>query len=217
MLAEAASFFLVSISALFFVVDPVGLAPIFLALTQRDSREKRLKAAKKATTIFFFVVSFFALGGSVVFDLLGVSLAAFKVAGGLLLLLTALDMLRSKQSDTRTSDQEIDAAARKEDIAIVPLAMPLLAGPGSIATAVVLTSRANSWFQTSLVVVAVAAVALLTYVFLRGARVVERVLGKNGLPILERVMGLLLAAIALQFVIDGLGEALPGLLQGPGA
>ena len=213
MLVEAASFFLVSISAFFFVVDPIGLVPIFLALTRRDSPQKREKAARKATLIFFVVVSFFALGGGVVFDLLGV----FKVAGGLLLLLTALDMLRSKQSDTRTSDQEIDAAARKEDIAIVPLAMPLLAGPGSIATAVVLTSRANSWFQISLVVVAVAAVALLTYVFLRGARVVERVLGKNGLPILERVMGLLLAAIALQFVIDGLGEALPGLLQGPGA
>src|SRR5690606_37306308 len=157
------SFFLVSISAFFFVVDPIGLVPIFLALTRRDSPQKREKAARKATLIFFVVVSFFALGGGVGCDLLGVSLAAFKVAGGLLLLLTALDMLRSKQSDTRTSDQEIDAAARKEDIAIVPLAMPLLAGPGSIATAVVLTSRANSWFQISLVVVAVAAVALLTY------------------------------------------------------
>lgn len=214
MLVEAASFFLVSISAFFFVVDPIGLVPIFLALTRRDPPEKRERAARKATLVFFFVVSFFALGGTVVFDLLGVSLAAFKVAGGVLLLLTALDMLRSKQSDTRTSDEEIDAAARKEDVAIVPLAMPLLAGPGSIATAVVLTSRATSWFQVSLVIVAVACVALVTYFCLRGAQVVERVLGKNGIPILERVMGLLLAAIALQFVIDGLGEAMPGLVHG---
>lgn len=212
MLAEAASFFLVSISAFFFVVDPIGLVPIFLALTRRDSSEKREKAARKASTIFFVVVSFFALGGGVIFDLLGVSLAAFKVAGGLLLLLTALDMLRSKQSDTRTSDEEIDAAARKEDIAIVPLAMPMLAGPGSIATAVVLTSRAANWIQVVLVVIAIALTALLTYLFLRSARVVERVLGKNGLPILERVMGFLLAAIALQFVLDGMGEALAGIL-----
>lgn len=214
MLVESARFFLVSLSALFFVVDPLGLAPIFLALTRRDSPEKRRKAARKATTIFFFVVTFFALGGSVVFDLLGVSLAAFKVAGGLLLLLTALDMIRHRQSDTRTSDEEIDAASRKDDIAIVPLAMPLLAGPGSIATAVVLTTRASNWFQVAMVVVAIGFVALLTYLLLRGAAVVERVLGKNGLAILERVMGLLLAAIALQFVIDGLGEALPGLLEG---
>src|SRR5690606_8240358 len=217
MLVGSAGFFLVSLSALFFVVDPLGLAPVFLALPRRGSPDKRRKAAKKATTIFFFVVSFFALGGSVVFDLLGVSLAAFKVAGGLLLLLTALDMLRSKQSDTRTSDQEIDAAARKEDIAIVPLAMPLLAGPGSIATAVVLTSRANSWLQISPVVVAVAAAALLTSVFLRRARVDERLLGTSGLPVLERGVRPPLPALALQFVVAGLGEAVPGLLPGPGA
>lgn len=214
MLADAASFFLVAISAFFFVVDPIGLVPIFLALTRQDSTEKKEKAARKATTIFFLVVTFFALGGGLIFDVLGVSLAAFKVAGGLLLLLTALDMLRSKQSDTRTSDEEIDAATQKEDIAIVPLAMPMLAGPGSIATSMVLMSRAANWFQASLVVVAIGITALATYLILRSARVVERVLGKNGLPILERVMGFLLAAIALQFVLDGVGEALAEIMEG---
>ena len=95
--------------------------------------------------------------------------------------------------------------------------MPMLAGPGSIATAVVLTSRAANWFQVTLVVVAIATTALLTYLFLRSAQVVERVLGKNGLPILERVMGFLLAAIALQFVLDGMGEALSTILHGESA
>lgn len=214
MFVENLSFFLVALSAIFFVVDPIGLAPIFLALTSNYREEKRKKAAKKATLIFFFLASFFAIGGGIIFDLLGVSLAAFKVAGGLLLLFTALDMLRSKQSDTRTSDEEIDAATRKEDIAIVPLAMPLLAGPGAIATSMVLTSRASNPFQIGLVVVAIAIVGTVTFLVLRAAPMVERVLGKNGLSILERVMGLLLASIALQFMIDGLGEALPGLIQG---
>lgn len=217
MFIETLTFFLVAFSALFFVVDPIGLSPIFLALTSNYPEAKRQKAARKACWIFVGVVGFFAVGGGIIFDLLGVSLAAFKVAGGLLLLFTALDMLRSKQSETRTSDEEIDAASRKEDIAIVPLGMPLLAGPGAIATSMVLTSRATGPFQIGLVVVAILILGVLTYLFLRAAPMVERVLGKNGLPILERVMGLLLAAIAIQFMIDGLGEALPGLLEGGGA
>lgn len=207
-------FLLLSFSALFFVVDPVGLVPIFVALTRRDTEAKRRKTARKACLIFFCVVTFFTVGGGILFDLLGVSLPAFKVAGGLLLLFTALDMLRSKQSDTRTSDEEIDAASHKEDIAVVPLAMPLLAGPGAIATAMVLSGRASNALQVGLVVVAVGLTGWVSYLLLRAAPVVERVLGPNGLPILERIMGLLLAAIAIQFIIDGAGEALPGLLAG---
>lgn len=208
----ASTFF--ATAALFFVVDPIGLVPLFVAMTQDHTAEQRRATAKKACLIFVGVTTFFAVGGGFLFDLLGVSLAAFKIAGGLLLLYTAADMLQSKQPGTRTSTEEMDAAALREDIAIVPLAMPLLAGPGAIATAMVLSSRASNPWERLPVVVAILLIAGITFLALRAAPMIDRVLGKSGQSILERVMGLLLATIAVQFVVDGLGEALPGLTQG---
>lgn len=208
----ASTFF--ATAALFFVVDPIGLVPLFIAMTQGDTVEQRRATAKKACLIFIGVTTFFTIGGGFLFDLLGVSLAAFKIAGGLLLLYTAADMLQSKQPGTRTSTEEMDAAARRSDIAIVPLAMPLLAGPGAIATAMVLSSQASSTWGRIPVVVAILAIAGVTFLFLRAAPFIDRVLGQSGQSILERVMGLLLATIAVQFIVDGIGEALPGLGRG---
>jgi multiple antibiotic resistance protein len=208
-MGDALSFSLVALSALFFVVDPIGLAPIFLTMTAGDSREKRIATAKKACLIFVGVLTIFTIGGGLIFQLLGVSLAAFKIAGGILLMLTALDMLRSKQSDTRTSGEEIGEAAQKDDVAIVPLAMPLLAGPGSIATVMMLAARAQTPWMLIPVLLSVLIIAAATYYTLRAANVVDRWMGINGRAILERVMGLLLAAIAMQFVVDGIRDAYP--------
>ena len=208
-MGELFSFSLVAFSALFFVVDPIGLAPLFVTMTADYSNEKRRQTAKKACLIFVGVLTFFVLGGGLIFQLLGVSLAAFNIAGGHLLLLTALDMLQSKQSETRTSGEEIGEAAQKEDVAVVPLAMPLLAGPGAIATVMVLSARApNGWYLIPLVA-SVVANAVATFLVLRAANVVDRWLGISGRAILERIMGLLLAAIAVQFIVTGVREALP--------
>jgi multiple antibiotic resistance protein len=131
-----------------------------------------------------------------------------------LLLLTAVDMLRTRAPETRITAGEVDAGAKQEDVAIVPLAMPLLAGPGSIATVVVLMGRAREgerWWHVFPVLGAIAVTALAAYVFLTFAAQVDRVLGRTGLAILERVAGLLLAAIAFQFLIDGIGDL--GLLR----
>lgn len=208
-MGEIVSVTLVAISALFFVVDPIGLVPVFVAMTEGDSAEKRRATAKKACLIFVGVLTFFTIGGGLIFQLLGVSLAAFKIAGGILLMLTALDMLRSKQSDTRTSGEEIGEAARKDDIAVVPLAMPLLAGPGAIATVMVLTAKAQNFWQLIPVLVSVLVTAVASYLMLRAATHVDRVMGVSGRAILERVMGLLLAAIAVQFVVTGVRDAFP--------
>jgi multiple antibiotic resistance protein len=212
-LSEALSLSLVSLSAVFFVVDPLSAVPIFLAMTRDDSAEKRRHTALRASVAAALVLSGFALAGAWIFRLLGIGLPAFKVAGGVVLLLLALDMIRTQPSKTRITEGEVSAGADKEDVAIVPLAMPLLAGPGSIATCIVLMARARSgpWWHALPVLGAIGLTCGAAYLVLAGASRTEKVLGATGLAILERAAGLLLVAIAIQFMMDGLAEGLPGL------
>jgi len=216
MVGELLSLGLVSVSAIFFVVDPFSAVPFFLAMTRDDSPEKRRETAARASLVAFLVLTVFSLAGAWIFKVLGISLGAFKIAGGVVLLLLALDMIRTQPSRTRITEVEVEAGAIKDDVAIVPLAMPLLAGPGSIATAIVLMARARSgpWWHALPVLAAIAFTAVSSYLILAGATRTERVLGRNGLAILERSAGLLLVAIAIQFMLDGLGEALGGRLLG---
>ncbi len=215
MTESLASFALVAFSAVFVVVDPLGAVPFFLALTAGDDGPTKRITARRAAAAAGGLLAGFALGGALLFRLLGISLPAFKMAGGVLLLIMAVDMLRTRPSEARITEGEVHAGVEKEDVAIVPLATPLLAGPGSIATVVVLMGRARSQhlWHGAIVLAAIAFTAALAYVILAGAARVDRVLGKTGLKIVERASGLLLAAIAIQFMIDGIGEALPGLVQ----
>ena len=200
---ELLGFAFVSLSAVFFVIDPLGLLPIFVAMTADDPPEKRRAMAARAVVFAFGLLASFALFGTVVFRLFGISLEAFKIAGGILLLITALDMLRALPSRTRSSPEETTEGSAKEDVAIVPLAMPLLAGPGSIATVMVLAARGTSWRHTGAVIAAVGLTLVVTYLLLRAAGPLNRLFGQSGIAVLERIMGLLLAAIAIQFVADG--------------
>ena len=210
---EVLATFLVSFSAIFFVVDPLSAVPMFLAMTRSDSVEKRRETALRASVTAALILSAFALGGAWIFKLLGIGLPAFKVAGGVVLLLLALDMLRTQPSKTRITEGEVEEGAGKDDIAIVPLAMPLLAGPGSIATAIVLMARARTgpWWHAAAVLLAITLTCAAAWLILAGAARTERMLGRTTLAILERAAGLLLVAIAIQFMMDGLGEGLPGL------
>ncbi|WNG46349.1 MarC family protein [Archangium minus] len=203
-MAEQLSLFLVSLPAVLFVVDPVGLVPIFLALTSGDSEEKIRSTARRACMVACALMLFFAIFGGVIFKVFGISLGAFRVAGGILLLITALDMLRARPSETRTTPSETQESVGKEDVALVPLAMPLLAGPGAIATAMVLMARGGEDLLSAVpVLVAIVITFLTSYFVLRAAGFVQRVLKQSGVAILERVMGLILAAIAVQFIADG--------------
>lgn len=205
------STFLLSLPAVLFIVDPVGVVPLFLAMTAGDSPEKCRSTARRATLTATGVLVFFALFGSLVFQAFGVTLAAFRVAGGLLLMLTALDMLHARPPATRTTPAETDEGATREDIAIVPLAMPLLAGPGAIATVMVLMAHHGpSWGNVAAVLAAIVVTMLVAYLLLRSAGRVKTVLGQTGIAILERVFGLILAAIAVQFIFDGGRELLTG-------
>lgn len=198
-----------ALPAVFFVVDPIGVVPLFIAMTAHDSKEKARAMALKASITGAALLIVFALFGVFIFKLFGVTLPAFRVAGGLLLMLTALDMVRARPSATRTSEAETKEGAEKDDIAIVPLAIPLLAGPGSIATVMVLVSSGDGTIANSVaVILSVVITFIATWLLLRAAPFVKRVLGQSGIAIMQRVFGLILAAIAVQFVVDGCRELL---------
>jgi multiple antibiotic resistance protein len=212
-LADLLSLTVVSLAAIFFVVDPLSAVPFFLVLTRNATPEQRRETALRACLTAGVVLATFAIAGNWIFHLLGIGIGAFKIAGGIVLLLLALDMIRTQPSRARITEKEVEAGEAKEDVAIVPLAMPLLAGPGSIATAIVLVAgaRQGPWWHVLPVLGAIAATAVASYFILAGASWTERVLGRTGLAIIERVAGLLLVAIAVQFMVDGLREAIPRL------
>lgn len=209
-MTQLIEFAILAFSAFFVIIDPVGVVPLFLALTPGASLRRRREMALRACIVAWVLLTVFSLFGSFIFQALGITLSAFKVAGGLLLLLTAIDQLRAQPTRTRTTDEEQRESATKDDISIVPLAIPLLAGPGSIATAMMLTSRAETPLQAGVVLIAITVTITLAYIALSLGDRLTRLLGKNGEMIAERVVGLVLAAIAVQFVLDGIKEALAG-------
>ena len=205
------SAFALALPAVLFIVDPIGVVPLFVAMTANDSPEKCRGMALRACVTAGGVLCFFGLFGTLIFQVFGVTLAAFRVAGGILLMLTALDMLRAHTPGTKTSAAETAEGAMQEDIAIVPLAMPLLAGPGAIATVMVLMAKEGSRLEVSVPVIAAILITMvLAYVTLRSAHLVKKVLKQTGIAILERIFGLILAAIAVQFVFEGGKELLKG-------
>ena len=206
-MSELLSFALVTFSAIFFVVDPLAIVPTFLAMPASDSVEKKHAMAKKAGVATAVTLLTFAAAGGVIFKVFGITLGAFRVAGGVLLFLLALDMMRATPSKVRQTKEEEEEGAGKDDVALVPLTIPMLAGPGAIATTMVCISNARGKVVEQLVVGAVIVVTgLLTWLILRSALLVERRLGTAGLNVLTRVMGLIVAAVAVQFIVGGLKE-----------
>jgi len=205
------STFALALPAVLFIVDPIGVVPLFVAMTANDPPEKCRAMARRACLTATAVLSFFALFGTVVFQVFGVTLSAFRVAGGLLLMLTALDMLRAQHPGTKTSAAETEEGLTQDDIAIVPLAMPLLAGPGAIATVMVLMAQHGAGLEAGVPVLASIFITMgIAYLTLRSAQAIKRVLKQTGIAILERIFGLILAAIAVQFVFEGGKELLKG-------
>lgn len=199
-------FFLLAYSTLFAIVDPVGVAALFVAMTRANSPAERLRMARVGCLTAGLVLLFFAFGGLGLFRLLGITYPAFQIAGGVILLLAALDMVRAQRVAVRTSAEEQDAAIAKEDIAITPLAVPLLAGPGAISAALVLSGKAEGLARGAVLALAIAAVSLTAYLSLRWSIVLARFLGTLGARVLERLVGLLLTALAVQFILNGVAS-----------
>jgi multiple antibiotic resistance protein len=207
--AAVLAFFLYALVALLVVIDPAGTAMTFIALTPRDTAHERARLAVRACAIAFVVLALFGLGGEGLLLALGIGLPAMKVAGGVLLFLTAADMV-SARGAPRTSSQEREAATcSQEDISVFPLAIPLIAGPGAMTTMVLLHSQAHGGVAAILAIQAALVVALAaTLATLLAARQVARLLGQTGSNVIGRVLGVLLAALAAQIALDGVRQAL---------
>ncbi|HTU44990.1 MAG TPA: MarC family protein [Bryobacteraceae bacterium] len=195
---------LTALVAVFFIIDPFAATPAFLAMTAGCSRVRREQMARRASLTCVVILSVFATVGKYLFRLFGISLPAFKLAGGLLLLLVALDMLQARRSRTRETPEEQTDACGTEDVGIIPMGIPMLAGPGSISTVMVLVGQAPSWRDAIPVLVAIIITSAICYFVLASADRVEAILGEIGIRVLTRLMGLVLTAIAFQFFVSAL-------------
>jgi multiple antibiotic resistance protein len=211
--ANLLQFSFVALTSIFFLVDPIAAVPTFLIITANADKQHRQRMARRAAWTCFAVLCSFAIAGTMIFKLFGITLPAFKIAGGVILLLIGVDMLQARRSKTKETPSETQEGVYKEDAGIIPLGVPMLAGPGSISTVMVLMSGASAWWYAIPILVAIAITALSSYWTLAAADRVRGYLGETGIGILTRMMGLLLTAIAIQFMLNGLTDI--GLVKGP--
>ena len=199
------AFLITSFVTLFVIIDPVGLLPVFVALTQGMTDSQRRSIAVRATLTATGILALFALFGESVLNFVGISMPAFRVAGGVLLFLTALDMLFERRTKRRQNQgEEVDP--NEDDPSIFPIAIPLIAGPGSIATVILLVGQhpGLNGFAAVMGVVVLVLVVMLAMFMVSG--LLERMLGPVGINVVTRLLGMLLAALSVQFVLDGLRD-----------
>ena len=192
--------------SILFLVDPPGTIPAFLALTGRYTPARRRKTALVACLTATLTLAGFAAVGTYLFRYMGLTLPAFQIAGGFILFIVALDFIRAKRS-TQEDPEEMEEGATADDIAITPLAIPFLAGPAALSTVTVLMAQAKTTAEATIVYLAIALTGAIAYFTLRLAEPIQRRLGTTGINVLGRVLGLVLAGIAVQFVLDGLAAA----------
>ncbi len=209
---ELLTYVFLSFGSLFSIVDPFAAMPVFLGLVGHQSKLSQQRAALRAALTCFAVLGIFALFGGFLFRFFGITIPAFKVAGGILLFGVGLEMMRAHASETRASEEDLREGETKSDPGLIPLGIPLLSGPGAIATVMVLSGQAPDAAHRGAVIVSVALVSIVAFLLLRSATWTTRFLGQTGINVITRIMGLLLAAVAVQFVLDGAREAFPTLL-----
>ena len=194
-------FLITAFATLFVVIDPPGLGPLFIALTRGMGPERRRAMALRACIIAAILLLVFGLAGESILGFIGISMPAFRIAGGILLFLTALDMLFERRTQRREGQQ----AEPDHDPSVFPLATPLIAGPGAIASMILLVGQSGpGWSGTLAVLALMLGMMAVTYAFLLASPPMERLLGRTGTIVITRLLGMLLAALAVQFVIDGI-------------
>src|SRR5688572_22966810 len=211
-------YILLALTSLFVILDPIALVPAFLGMTPYDTSEDRVRMARLASIVAGAVLVFFVIVGEGLFKILGITMSAFKIAGSIVLLLIAMDMLRAQRSAVVETSEEKAAGAQKDDIAITPLAIPMLAGPGAISTVVLLQNEAKRFEHSIALICSIGLVCLATYWILKFASVQgARFFTPIAMKLTTRIMGLLLAALAIQFILDGIAEQKERLFMRPPA
>jgi multiple antibiotic resistance protein len=194
------------------IIDPPGCAPIFASLTKGTADAHRRQMAIRSALVAWCILVFFAILGEALLGKLGISLAAFRLAGGIMLFIIALDMVFEKRTNRREERaREIEGTPDADDISVFPMAIPMIAGPGSIATIMLLSARAQGLPEQLVVLGAMTTVILLTLIALLLAGPLMRLIGAKLEAMITRILGVILAALAVQFVLDGLERSLPGL------
>ena len=189
---------------LLIIVDPLTSVPLFLSITPGKSTSERRFMARRSCIIAFVVVAFFLVAGSPILDYFGITTSAVQICGGILLFIISLELLYGRTTGTQMSSREERLAEEKEDVSVTPLAIPLLAGPGAIATTLVFAGRADSLLAFTVLIAGAAIVFALSYMALHWGEKLSGIIGTLGMKIITRTMGLLLAFIAVQYVVDGI-------------
>jgi multiple antibiotic resistance protein len=201
---NALDFAILSFTSLFVIVDPVGLIPSFLAMTQKNTCQERVRMAQLASLITFGILILSFLFGQRLLTIFGITLPAFEIAGGIVLLLVALDMLQARRTAIKETQEEKAEGTTKDDVAVTPMAIPMLAGPGAITAVILLTNKATTTTHSMILAAAIIFVSALTFLILWTVAARSKMISGIALKIMGRLMGLILAAIAVQFILNGL-------------
>jgi len=196
--------------AVFVIVDPFAVVPVYLLLTDRFTPDGILRTRRRASLVAFGVLSTFAISGLSIFNLFSITLPAFQIAGGILVLLLGIAQLNSQR--TRVQPEERDESMEKDDVSVFPIGTPLLAGPGAISTVVLYATQAKSAVRVGGLVLSIAVAMGASYLVLKLAHPLFKVLGKTGLNLLTRIMGLILTAVAVQFILNGVKGAIQTMM-----
>ena len=212
-IAGLGTYALLSFTSLMAILNPVMAAPLFLTLTDGYTDEHRQQALRTAVVTGVSVLVIFAFLGGAIFQIFGITIHAFRIAGGVILFGIGMDMLQAKPSRVRQTPEEEREGLRKDEIGITPLGVPVLVGPGSITTVMVLMADAPSPVHVATLLLVIGATLAVTYLLLGQSQRILRLFGRTGLNVMTRIMGLLVTVIAVQFVIDGLRPVLLEIIR----
>ena len=201
---DLTSFSILAFSSLFTLVNPIGLSPVFISMVEHCNKSERKQIALKGVAIAFFILILFTFIGRLIFSFFGITVSGFKIAGGILFFRTGMQMLESRLPRTRSTPQEETEAETKDEIAYTPIGIPLIAGPGAISSVMIFSSETESWEYKLILLIVIAFVMVLTYLIFRMADKITQKFGTIGLRIIQRVMGLILMVIAVEFIISGI-------------
>ena len=201
-------FFILCFSSLFTLINPIGIVPIFISITQDYTKKERDIIAFKAVIFSFFILVLFGIIGEFIFSFYNITIHGFRIAGGILLLKISFDMIESKRSRTKTTPKEEKEAEEKSEIAYTPLGIPLIAGPGSIASMMILSSESTNNNKIMSLIFALILVLLITFLIFKISKYLSKRFGKLGLRIMQRIMGLILMVISIEFILKGIKDSI---------